>query len=305
MIAAILLVVAVTYLGLLVLLFLGQRRIVFKPDASRADLALYRLGEQMTEVALTTADGLTLASWWAPAVRPDRRVILYFHGNAGHRGGRAERIRDYLAAGYGVLLVGYRGYGGNPGQPSEPGLYADARANLAFLAAQNVRPEQIVLFGESLGTAVAIEMALEFPGLALVLEAPLASILLSARARYPLFAFDFLVRDKFNSLAKIGRVKIPLLLVHGERDRTTSVRFGRMLYARANAPKQGVFLSEANHNDLMEHGLAKAVMEFLEKLPPPSPPDPNAQAQPALRALDAAPAMSSMASAARNGRAKQ
>jgi fermentation-respiration switch protein FrsA (DUF1100 family) len=267
MIPTIVIIVAVLYLGVLLLLYAAQRRIVFKPDAAAADLAAVGLAEQMAEVAIVTADGLTLTSWWAPSMRPDRRVIVYFHGNAGHRGGRADRIRDYLAAGYGVLLVGYRGYGGNPGLPTEPGLYLDARANLAFVAAQNVLPEQTVLLGESLGTAIAIQMATEVPILALVLEAPLASITHSARARYPFFVFDFLVRDKFNSLKKIGKVKVPLLLVHGEKDRTTAVRFGRMVYDAANEPKRAHFLAEAGHNDLMQHGLAQAVTAFLDELP--------------------------------------
>jgi fermentation-respiration switch protein FrsA (DUF1100 family) len=264
---AFLIAAAFVYLGFLLLLYTTQRRIVFRPDPTAADLAAAGLAEQMIEVAIKTGDGLTLTSWWAPPVRPDRRVIVYLHGNAGHRGGRADRIRDYLGAGYGVLLVGYRGYGGNPGAPTEAGLYDDARANLAFLAAHNLRPEHIVLFGESLGTAVAIQMATEFPILALVLEAPLASVLHSARTRYPLFAFDFLVRDKFNSLRKIGKVKVPLLLVHGEKDRTTSVRFGRMIYDAANEPKKAHFIAEAGHNDLMEHGMATAVTAFLDELP--------------------------------------
>jgi hypothetical protein len=267
MIYGISIAVALIYLGFLLTLYLKQRQIVFRPDVSRADLAASGLSEQMSEVEIRTADGLMLTSWWAPAVRPDGRVIVYFHGNAGHHGGRANRVRDYLAAGYGVLLVGYRGYGGNPGAHSEAGFYADARANLAFLAAQHVRSGQIVLFGESLGTAVAIQMATESPALALVLEAPLASILHSARARYPLLAFDLLVRDKFNSLAKIRRVKIPKLIVHGELDRTTAVKFGRMLFSAANEPKHGVFLPEADHNNLVDHGLTKLTMEFVEKLP--------------------------------------
>src|SRR3954471_7967820 len=150
---------ACVYVGILLLLFLTQRRIVFKPDPTRADLAAVGLAEQMKEVAIETTDGLTLTSWWAAPMRTDRRVIVYFHGNAGHRGGRADRIRDYLAAGYGVLLVGYRGYGGNPGLPTEAGLYNDARAGLAFVARENVRPEQTILLGESLGTAIAIQMA--------------------------------------------------------------------------------------------------------------------------------------------------
>jgi fermentation-respiration switch protein FrsA (DUF1100 family) len=285
--SAILILLVCLYLGFLVMLFLTQRRIVFRPDPTEADRTAAGLGEQMVDVAIATSDGLTLTSWWAPPMRPDRRTIVYLHGNAGHRGSRAARIRDYLASGYGVLLVGYRGYGGNPGQPTEPGLYDDARANLAFLGSENVRPEQTVLFGESLGTAVAIQMATEHPILALVLEAPLASVLHSARARYPLFAFDFLVRDKFNSLRKIGKVKVPLLLVHGEQDRTTSVRFGRMIYDAANEPKRAHFIAEAGHNDLIEHGLARAVTEFLEALPAPG----QSGDQPALRALVASPAM--------------
>jgi fermentation-respiration switch protein FrsA (DUF1100 family) len=275
------------YLLLLLLLFVKQRGIVFRPDPTPADLAAAGLAEQMHEVAITTRDGLTLSSWWAQPLRPDRRVIVYLHGNAGHRGGRADRVRDYLAAGYGVLLVGYRGYGGNPGRPTEAGLYEDARANLAFLAQEKVRPEQTVLLGESLGTAVAIQMATEFPILALILEAPLASVLHSARVRYPLFAFDFLVRDKFASLGKIGRVKVPLLLIHGEQDQTTAVRFGRMLYDAANEPKRAHFIAEAGHNDLMEHGFAKAVMEFLDELPVGG----ASADQPALRAFTASPAM--------------
>jgi fermentation-respiration switch protein FrsA (DUF1100 family) len=261
-----LIVVVGVYLALLFLLFIKQRGIVFRPDSTLADLSAAGLAEQMHEVAIQTSDGLTLSSWWAPPVRADRRVIVYLHGNAGHRGGRADRIRDYLAAGYGVLLVGYRGYGGNPGQPTEAGLYEDARANLAFLAKEKVRPEQTVLLGESLGTAVAIQMATEVPILALILEAPLASVLHSARARYPLFAFDFLVRDKFNSLRKIGKVKVPLLLIHGEKDRTTAVRFGRMLYDAANEPKRAHFIAEAGHTDLMDYGFAKSVTDFLDEL---------------------------------------
>jgi fermentation-respiration switch protein FrsA (DUF1100 family) len=284
---ALLLVPAGIYLLLLLLLFVKQRGIVFRPDPSPADLAAAGLAEQMREVAIETRDGLTLRSWWAPPLRPDRRVIVYLHGNAGHRGGRADRVRDYLAAGYGVLLVGYRGYGGNPGRPTEAGLYADARAHLAFLAAEKVRPEQTVLLGESLGTAVAIQMATEFPILALILEAPLASVLHSARVRYPLFAFDFLVRDKFNSLGKIGKVKVPLLLIHGEKDQTTAVRFGRMLYDAANEPKRAHFIAEAGHTDLMHFGFAKAVTDFLDALPPPG----DGADQPALRAFTASPAM--------------
>lgn len=261
------LAIAIVYGAMLLTLVLMQRRIVFNPSLEKADLKAAGLSEQMAEVRVSTPDGLMLTSWWAPAMRPDGRVIVYFHGNAGHLGGRAQRIRPYLEAGYGVLLVGYRGYGGNPGIPSETGFYTDARANLDFLSAHRVRPAQVVLFGESLGSAVAIQMATERNALALVLEAPLASVLRSARVRYPLFAFDFLVKDKFDSLSKIAKVRIPVLVVHGKRDRITRAQFGRMLFEAANEPKFAHFLPEAGHGDLIEHGLAGKVMEFLDRLP--------------------------------------
>jgi fermentation-respiration switch protein FrsA (DUF1100 family) len=265
-IGGIALAIAILYGAVLLTLVLMQRRIVFNPSIEKADLKAAGLAEQMAEVQVSTPDGLMLTSWWAPAMRPDGRVIVYFHGNAGHLGGRAERIRAYLEAGYGILLVGYRGYGGNPGIPSETGLYTDARANLDFLAAHRVRPAQTILFGESLGTAVAIQMAIERNALALILEAPLASVLRSARVRYPLFAFDFLVKDKFDSFSKIAKVRIPVLIIHGERDHITRVQFGRMLFEAANEPKYGHFLPEAGHSDLIEHGLTGKVMEFLDSL---------------------------------------
>ncbi len=247
-------------------LFIKQRDIVFHPPEERADLAAADAVGLLQEVAIRSADGLDLQSWWAPSRRADGRTIIYFHGNAGHRGDRVVRVRPYLAQGYGVLLVGYRGYGGNPGKPTEQGFYADARANLAFLAAQGVAPARTILFGESLGTAVAVQMATEARYLAVVLEAPIASVRRSAAVRYPLFAIDAIVLDKFDSLAKIDRIGAPLLVIHGEQDRVTLVKFGRMILAAAREPKQGFFPPAAGHGDLMEHGMPERVLAFLASL---------------------------------------
>ena len=164
------------YILSLALLFLIQRSIVFAPDQSVADLSLVLAPDGMHAVEVASTDGLRLKSWYLPPARADAPVIAYFHGNAGHRGGRVERIWPYAKAGYGVLLVGYRGYGGNPGKPTEAGLYADAAANLDFLASQGIGADRLVLFGESLGAAVAVEMATRHKALGLVLEAPFCSI---------------------------------------------------------------------------------------------------------------------------------
>lgn len=259
--------IATIYFACLLGLFVTQRRFVFHPPADRADLAAAGAPDIMREVCITSADGLSLKSWWAPPVRADGRTIIYFHGNAGHRGDRVVRVRPYLAEGYGVLLVGYRGYGGNPGKPSEQGLYADARGNLAFLKAQGIEPGRTILFGESLGTAVAVQMASEARYRAVVLEAPIASIRRSAAVRYPLFALDSIILDKFDSLSKIGRIGAPLLVIHGERDAVTLVKFGRMILGAAKEPKQGFFPPEAGHGNLMDHGMPEKVLAFLAGLP--------------------------------------
>lgn len=257
------------YLTALLVLYIKQRDIVFRPNPTPAKFDDYEAPQGLREVINRTADGLEIASWYLPSARNDGQTIVYFHGNAGHRGDRVVRILPYAQQGYGILLVGYRGYGGNPGKPTENGLYIDARTALDFLNAQGIKSNQIVLFGESLGSAVATQMAIERPALALILEAPFASVLRSAQQRYRYLAFDTLVRDKFDTFSKIGRIGKPLLVIHGDLDQTTPAYFGHMVFAAASEPKKSFFPKEAGHNDLMQHGMPEAVLGFLEYLKSP------------------------------------
>ncbi|HVI90963.1 MAG TPA: alpha/beta hydrolase [Dongiaceae bacterium] len=265
-ILTILLIVALLYLAALLFLYLTQSGKIFPGSTMKPDLAATSIADRGQAIMIPGEAG-PLLSWYFPARRADGRTICYFHGNAGSIVERVERVLPYLAIGYGALLVGYPGYGGNPGKASEESFYRTARANLDFLAKAGVAADQLILFGESLGTGVAVQMATERPALALVLEAPPASIPHSAWARYPYLAFEQLIRHKFASIEKIDKVRLPLLIIHGQRDRTTDVRFGRMLLARANEPKQGFFPPEAGHNDLMQHGMPEAVRAFLQELP--------------------------------------
>ncbi|MEZ5833581.1 MAG: alpha/beta hydrolase, partial [Dongiaceae bacterium] len=212
----VLVAVGAVYAAMVCYLWATQRSHVFHPGFGPLDLPGSTVAAFMREETIVSADGLALTAWFAPA-KPGYRTIAYFHGNAGTLGDRQERVLTYLHHGFGVLLVGYRGYGGNPGRPSEPGLYEDARAHLDWLAKQGVARKDLVLYGESLGAAVAVQMATEGDAAALVLEAPFASILLSARARYPLFAFDWLIKDKFASIDKIAKARMPVFVIHGER----------------------------------------------------------------------------------------
>ena len=197
------------YAFVLAALYLGQRHLIYRPDPSRPQLgALAGIG--VTEATLQTADGLSLLAWYLPppAGAP---VIVYFHGNGGHVGYRIPRVQQFGAAGFGVLMPEYRGYGGNPGSPSEQGFYADAAAALEFLDKQGIAGDRRVLYGESLGTGVAVHLAAQREIAGLILEAPFTSIADVAQDRFPFVPARFLVSDRFDSLAVIGKVKAPIL----------------------------------------------------------------------------------------------
>ncbi len=215
-------------------------------------------------VELTTTDGLSLTAWHA-AAEDGRPTIVYLHGNAGNIAGRVPKLRPFRAAGYGVLLVGYRGYGGNPGTPSEAGLLADGAAGLAYLADAGVPSDRLVLFGESLGTAIAVQLAANHRVAALILEAPFTSVIDAGRYHYPLLPVETLAEDRFDSIRHIVGITAPVLIVHGERDRIVPVAQGRRLLAAAPEPKRGVFLLLAGHNNLSAFGSADIQLAFLEE----------------------------------------
>ena len=221
---------------------------------------------EMAAVTLHTDDGLALISWYGAAREAGAPTVVFFHGNAGNIAGRAYKVRPILDSGLGVLLVGYRGYGGNPGVPSEAGFFSDGRAALAFLAGQGVSAEAIVAFGESLGSGVAVNVASEQSVGAVILEAPFTSAADVGQRAYPFLPVRRLIRDRFDSLARIATISAPLLIVHGERDRVVPVELGRRLLAAASEPKEAVFLPGAGHNDTYEHGSIRVALKFLDRI---------------------------------------
>jgi hypothetical protein len=198
--------------------------------------------------------------------RPGRPVIVYFHGNGGHIGYRAERLLRFAREGYGVLMAEYRGYGGNPGIPSEAGFYADGRAALAFLDREGVATNRLVLYGESLGSGVAVELATQHKIGALILEAPFTSVAEVAQCHFRYVPASRMIIDRFDSLSRIGRLEAPLLVLHGERDRVVPVRFGRALLDAAPEPREGWFAPEGGHEDLARYGSLDVVVAFVERL---------------------------------------
>jgi hypothetical protein len=259
---------AAGYLALLAALWLGQRRLLFKPDPAAppwpADAPA-----GLRQIEVDTADGQRLAHWYHPPAAPGAGVVVVFHGNAGNRADVWPKYRAVTAWGYGLLLVDYRGYGGNPGRPSEAGLLADGRAVLDWLAGQGVAPSGVALYGESLGSGVATALAAEYPVAALVLEAPFTSVAELAQEVYWYVPARRLVRDPFESVARIGKVRAPILILHGGQDATIPPGHGARL-ARA-APERARFLrvEPADHVSVWDHGGDAAVRELLAATLPP------------------------------------
>jgi len=255
---------ALGYCGALAALYLGQRAILFPvPTTMRTPPAAAGL-PQAEEHVLTTSDGESVIVWHV-AAQPGRRVVLYFPGNGDTLAGCAGRFRELVSDGTGLVALSYRGYAGSSGKPSEQGLSRDAEAAYAFAAAR-YDTGRMVAWGFSLGSGVAVALAADHPLDALILEAPYTSIADVAAAAYPLLPVRYFVKDPFPSSARIGRVKAPLLIMHGARDETIPIKFGERLFALANEPKRFVRFPQGGHNDLDRFGASETARQFIDAL---------------------------------------
>jgi uncharacterized protein len=252
------------YLAVVGGLYLFQRRLIFIPDRTRPNPAAAGVPEAR-EIGITTADKLTLLGWTVPPARPDGFVVLYLHGNAGNIGSRAGRIRRFTALGWGVLMAEYRGYGGNPGTPSDAGLMLDAQGALAALRGMGVSPARTLLWGESLGTSLAVRLPSRNEVAAVLLESPYTSMADLARRSYGFVPVDLLLRDRFESLSVIGAVHAPVLVMQGGRDAIVPPAMGRTLKAASGGPTELFLAPEAGHNDLASFGAIEAAAAFVAR----------------------------------------
>lgn len=256
----------VVYICVLALMFTFQRALLYGPSTKTPDPLAYNLPQDVT-ITVETSDGLRLRGWYISPHDAEKPIILYAHGNVGHVGDRMHKVLHYTSKGYGALMMGYRGYGGNPGAPTEEGLYHDARAYIEWLGVERaIKPQDIVFYGESLGSGVAVQMATEYNFAAVILEAPYSSTAHVAQGRYPFIPVHLLMHDQFRSIDKIKDLNEPLLIVHGLRDAVVPYALGLDLFEQANDPKEIVTLENAAHNDLYDHGMALHVLQFLRTI---------------------------------------
>ena len=209
-------------------------------------------GLRYSDLEISTTDGQRLHGWWVPAPRrPPTAHVLFFHGNGGNISHRLDQVRALTGAGMDVLLFDYRGYGRSTGAPDEAGTYRDARAARAALLAQpGVDPAAILYLGESLGGAVASELAVAEPPAGLVLQSTFTSVRAMARLHYPVVPAG-LVPDAYPTLDRVRRLRCPVLILHGDRDEIVPVSHGRELFAAAVGSKRLEIVPGAGHNDLL------------------------------------------------------
>jgi pimeloyl-ACP methyl ester carboxylesterase len=259
---SVIVMLVVGYIAVVGLMYLAQRVLMYFPERVRTAPADAGYSEA-SESVLESEDGTKVIVWSVPP-RESRPVIVYLHGNGGALRHRAERFKRLTENGYGLVALSYRGFGGSEGSPSEEGLIADGRSAYEFARLKHPQAP-IVLWGESLGTGVATALAGEKPVGGMILEAPFTSTADIASATYPFVPVRLLMKDQFRSDERIGKVKGPILVMHGVRDRVVPIAFGERLFALAPAPKRFIRFANGAHEDLGTHGAVEAAMTFLEE----------------------------------------
>jgi fermentation-respiration switch protein FrsA (DUF1100 family) len=245
------LIVVVVLASGLALVWAVQRRLMYFPMGNVPTPAVLGL-TNVQPVEFTAADGIVLHGWFFRSSSPATATVLVFNGNAGNLAYRAGLATGLRASGVNVLLFDYRGYGDSTGTPTEEGLATDGRAARAWLQQQpETRHTPLVYFGESLGAAVAVELAAAAPPAGLVLRSPFTSMIDMGRLHYPLLPVRLLLRDRFPSIDRIAGIRVPLLVIAGDRDQIIPIENTRRLYdAAGSTKKELVVVAGADHNDV-------------------------------------------------------
>ncbi len=257
-------ILVAAYLAVVAGMYFGQRRMLYLPNPTRIQPASVGL-PSMRERIIETPDGEKLVTWSAPA-KPGQPTLLFFHGQGGGIADLNELLAKYLARGRGVAIMAYRGFSGSTGAPSEKANVADAKLAHAMLLHDGVKPADILLYGESLGTGVALQVAVDHPVGGVILDSPYTSVADRAFELYPFIPVHLLIKDAYESSRHVRNVRAPLFIVHGEADIVVPVEMGRKLFALANEPKEIVTLPRAGHNNHDLYGSFEAINGWIDRL---------------------------------------
>ncbi len=256
--------IIVIYIGVLIVLFIFQRNLMYHPNENNyfGD----KLEVEIENVKITTSDNINLLGWFHNKDLNKFKTIVYFHGNAGRLDNRIYKLNYFKNMDVNFLIIAWRGFSGNKGKPSEEGLYEDGKSTIEWLKNLGVTEKDIILYGESLGTGIATEIAQnnEFAGL--ILETPFTSMTEAAKNFYPYIPVELLLKDTYQNDKKIKNINIPLFVMHGESDQIVPFWMGKKIYEIANQPKYSYFTKYDDHMMEFDENLVLALNAFIKSL---------------------------------------
>ena len=255
------------YILLLIIVFFFQGNLLYHPtiDNYLKD-QVEREPNEIEKVKITTKDKIDLIGWFYNRDLEEFKTILFFHGNAGSLENRTYKLNHFKNLNLNFLIIAWRGFNGNKGKPNEMGLYEDAESAIKWLKAKGVKEKNIILYGESLGTGVAVEVAQNKNYAGVILESPFTSMVNMGKKYYPFFPVSFLLKDKFESYKKINKISVPVLIMHGKVDKIVPYAMGKKMYELANDPK--FFYSQEYGDHMVEYDekLLLALEKFIQSL---------------------------------------
>ena len=253
----------IAYLVLIIFIYFYQRNLLYHPSENNYQNDNIKFNYD--EIFIKVEEEIQLKSWIIRKDLKKFKTLVIFHGNAGDLSNRIYKLNELYKLDINILLISWRGFSGNKGSPTEKNLYADAKASIKWLNEQGVKNSQIILYGESLGSGVAVEIGKENNFNSIILESPFTSIENSAKIYYPYLPVKLLLKDKYDSMSKIKMINNPILIMHGKKDDVVPFSMGKELFEKANSPKQSYFTHDDDHMMEFNSTLLKKIKDFIEK----------------------------------------
>ena len=260
----ILLIFILIYFFILVSAYIFQRSLLYHPTEN--NYSSDQILVSIEKVKIKTKDDIELMSWYHKKNLDNYKTVLFLHGNAGSLENRIHKINHFKDMNINFLLVAWRGFSGNKGKPTEKGLYEDAQSAVAWLKSKGVKENNIIIYGESLGTGVATEIAQNKNFAGIILESPFTSMIDAGKDKYPYLPVRLLLKDKYESNKKIRNINSPILIMHGKVDNIVPFHMGKKMYEIANEPKYSYFSEYDDHMMKYNNNLLKALKDFISSL---------------------------------------
>ena len=260
----IILVIFFIYFLILVFLYFYQRNLLYHPNEN--NYSEDRISVEIENVKIKTSDNIELLGWYHEKNLKDFKTLIFFHGNAGSLENRIHKLNHFRDMNINFLIIAWRGFSGNKGNPSEQGLYEDGKSAIDWLIKKGVSEKNLILYGESLGTGVATHLAQNKNYAGVILETPFTSMIDAAKKFYPYIPVKLLLKDKFENYKKIKNINSPILIMHGEVDQLVPFSMGKKIYEIANKPKYSYFTKYDDHMMEYDENLVLALKSFLKSL---------------------------------------